>query len=487
MKVIKKRINKSILDAAKSELLLTEQSGFLEADDHEKTYQISQKEIKQAVDITAASKLFELKLEHGPYRFDYFRNGRNLVIGGERGHVSGLDWVTKDLQFEFNVRETVHDVSYLNMPTMIAVAQKDWVHVYDNDGIELHCLKQLYQIKRMTFLPYHFLLAAGSETGFLHYLDVSTGTNVASYRMKHAGGRFTTLVQNKSNAIVHTGHGNGTVALWSPNNPSTPLVKMLVHACPVSGLAIDETGTYMATTGVDRSLKVWDLRNSYNCLFNYKLRTPPSCLSFSQKNGMLAVGLGSVVEVYKDVTQTEIVEPYLRHALETTDSNIRHVDFCNFEDVLGVGHATGFSSVLVPGSGEANFDGFESNPFMTRTQRREMEVKSLLDKVQSELISLDPTELSRVDRVGLKQKLEDKEKVLHVKKKPIEFESKVKSRNSKSAKKFKVKQGLKNAVKLRVVRKLIKEKRKAGGIGGFSEELVIKNTLDRFKAKVVVG
>lgn len=391
--------------AARAELLLNEEQGFIEPDDGVSTAEYTQQEIVKNVDITAATKHFNLQLDFGPYRMRYTKNGRHLLLGGQKGHVAAFDWITKRLHCEFNVMEDVYDVAWLHVETMFAVAQKNWVHFYDNQGIEVHCVKSMHRVRCLDFLPYHFLIVSGSDTGFLSWLDVSTGTLVAQYPLKHEPIRM--MAHNPYNGVTCTGDARGVVSMWSPT-VKEPLAKMLCHSTPMTALAVDPKGTFMATGGLDRHVKIWDVRSLKGPTCDYILRYSANEIAVSQR-GLLALGMGNQCEIYRKPNLVSVKVPYLRHSCK---GNIGSMQFCPFEDVLGVATTKEFVSLLVPGSGEPNFDALEANPYQTKSQRKESEVHALLDKIPPELIKLDPNVISQVDVPTLNENIEAKKSLL---------------------------------------------------------------------------
>jgi len=201
--------------------------------------------------------------------------------------------------------------------------------------------------------------------------------------------------------------------MWSPAS-GAPLASLLCHRGAVNDVAMGRQGRYLATAGADGVVKVWDVR-TFRCLATRTADDAVHTLDVSDQ-GLLALGVGRRVQVWRgwetrggNGSGSSLT--YLRHELHAAPAQYRAssdpfstrnvsaacVRFRPLEDVLGVGHTDGFSALLVPGAGEANFDAFEANPFETPKQRREREVHALMNKLQPDTIALDPDFVGGVD------------------------------------------------------------------------------------------
>lgn len=68
-------------------------------------------QMRKHVDVQTASQMYSLDLpELGPYRVDYTRNGRHMLLGGSKGHVALIDSLRMDVVQELHLRESVRDV-----------------------------------------------------------------------------------------------------------------------------------------------------------------------------------------------------------------------------------------------------------------------------------------------------------------------------------------------------------------------------------------
>ncbi|KAJ8605036.1 hypothetical protein MRB53_041581 [Persea americana] len=335
----------------------------------------------------------------------------------------------------------------------------------------------------MEFLPYHFLLATVGNAGFLKYTDTSTGQMIAEMPTKQ--GAPTAFRQNPFNAIMHIGHQNGTVSLWSPNS-STALVKLLPHRGPVRSLAVDREGRYMVSTGQDMKMAVWDVR-MFKEVHSYYLRQAGSLVAISDR-GLAAVGWGTQLSIWKNLfdkakeDQEKVQRPYMAWGGE--GRRIERVHWCPFEDVLGVSHDAGFSSIIVPGAGEPNFDALEVNPYENTQQRQEAEVRGLLNKLQPEMISLNPDYIGNLDlaSASTKQRERDLDRV------PDDPVATLKNRGrgkNSSLRKYLRKAGTKNVIDERRLRiqALMKEQNAKGRAKVQEKEQEYGPALARFAKK----
>ncbi|KAI2625495.1 WD40-repeat-containing domain protein [Xylaria nigripes] len=431
LQALEAKYKAATLKAKDAEILLEETSGYLEPETElERTYKVRQDEIQADVSVATAQKRFDLTLnELGPYVFDYSRNGRDLLLGGRKGHIASMDWRQGKLNCEFQVNEIVRDY--------MAVAQKKNVYIYDGSGVELHCLNQHREVSHLDFLPYHFLLVTLGASGHLKYQDVSTGQLASEIATKL--GPPASLAQNPYNAVCFTGHNNGQIQLWSPSCSSSngPLVKLLAHKGPVRAMSIDRgmstQGRYMVSTGQDCKMAVWDIRQ-FRVVNEYFTRQPASSVAISDR-GITAVGWGTHTTMWQGLftkhaaEQTKVQSPYLTWGGE--GRRVERVKWCPLEDVLGIGHDEGFSSIIVPGAGEPNMDVMEINPFETVKERQDTEVRALLNKLPADMIALDPTYIGNLDLRSEQQRQSERD--LDAKPVNVETEIRNKARGKNSA------------------------------------------------------
>ncbi|CDR96466.1 WD-REPEAT PROTEIN BING4, putative or Probable U3 small nucleolar RNA-associated protein 7 [Babesia bigemina] len=387
-----KKVHKTAkAEADATSVLLPNQAGFLQVGEDEKTYNVSQAQILDAVDVGTRRKSFSLQLQHGPYRCDYTRDGRYMLLGGEKGQLALFDAIDMKPCFDISVKQTIRDIQLLDNHELLAVAQKKYVHVYDNNGVEVYCLRDLGLTYQLEYMAPFWLMAAIGEFGELSWQDITSGEVVARYKTRK--GPCKVMRHNKDNGVIHLGHTSGVVTLWTPNE-GRPGVEMLAHKGPVVSMAVHNH--YMATSGFDGFWNVWDLRNYSKAVSRqFTGRTPPEAMAVSQ-TGILAMAIGGRVEYYRDAfSRVGGAESslYLKHQFPAESA--RDIKFQPFEDVCAVGTTTGVSTLLVPGAGIANFDAFAPNPYEPSSKKQ---VQRMLDKIPYDTITVKNVEIGAYNR-----------------------------------------------------------------------------------------
>lgn len=163
----------------------------------------------------------------------------------------------------------------------------------------------------------------------------------------------------------------------------------------------------MATAGADGRVKVWDNRNWGKTVREWSLKSggryevdwsgrgllavSSKCgVSVSITSGFRSASLTHILwQVYRDLHTSSSKPPSSYMSMPLPGLAPRSIRFCPYEDVLGVGHSAGFSSMLVPGAGIAQYDSGEADVYESYGRRREREVRSVMEKIQPDLITMD--------------------------------------------------------------------------------------------------
>jgi len=120
---------KALLEDA--DMLLMEDAGGMEVEgEMDRTWRVGQSDILNSTGQEAGKGRREYKLDGGPYRSRYTRNGRyvfkiclsttlltrifrHLAIVGHSGHVSTFDWQAGTMHAELQLQETCRDITYV--------------------------------------------------------------------------------------------------------------------------------------------------------------------------------------------------------------------------------------------------------------------------------------------------------------------------------------------------------------------------------------
>lgn len=331
--------------------------------------------LKKNVNLYLAEKAIKLDLNHSisGYKTCYNENGSHSLIYNKEGYMASFDTQKLNLQFELSNNEPIYNACYLHNEEYIAVAHKN-LFIYNNNGQELHCVRKIQNINHMEFLPNHFLL--GNITYFrgknkLEYLDTSIGEIIASLEL--VNNPITTC---NFDGIICLGNHDGTIDLRAPKQ-NNPLMKVKAHK---NIKEIKTTYNKLFVSTQDPLLKVFDLRNYFKPLYTIKdVFVNKMAISGTEK---LAINSYKNIQI---IFENKLVQKI------PLNSMVESLCYHPFEDILTVSTKFSYENFIIPNSCNHGYNADVISPYMTRKEKRELEVKKLLEKIPPDLISYNST------------------------------------------------------------------------------------------------
>ncbi|KRH94738.1 WD40-repeat-containing subunit of the 18S rRNA processing complex [Pseudoloma neurophilia] len=341
-----------------AELLQTQEKGFIKLEKDEKMP--TQKKIKMNVANSVREKAFSLNLEESNWKSSYSIDGRFLLLHN-KSSITVFDNKTLNVFYEREIKNIETSI-FLHNEQYCAISA-DSFYIYNKNGQEIHHLPKYRDVKKMTFLPDHFLLATLHRSPFLKYFDTSIGKEVAAIFIKE---KNCSSISRRSDGIVLIGGNKGTVSFYSPNTKEA-LCKILVNSAKITSISVKNDNFACSSL---QGTYFYDFRK-----LNEPIYRLPKSENVSLSN-TLAFSFRNTVCTFLNGN------PYVKE----TYKGVNSIEFAPYEDILTVGTSLGLRNMIVPGSGEANIDADEDSPFLTKKQRKEREIQKLLQKIPSTFI-----------------------------------------------------------------------------------------------------
>lgn len=206
----------------------------------------------------------------------FSNDGKQVVSGGRDGSIRIWDLTAiperRDplIQVMLGHRNVILDVSFSPDNLWIASASADGtLRFWDPSTGRLLSTPRTGQdwVHSLAFSPDGSLLAVGDARGVIQYWDVTNPNapiQVYEPLSAHDGAVISLLFTPDGSSLISAGNDT-LIHYWRPDQQK-PERTLEGHSRRISGLGLNNQGTYLASTGIDGQLKVWSINNGVELL-----------------------------------------------------------------------------------------------------------------------------------------------------------------------------------------------------------------------------